>query len=224
MGKKFIDITGERFGELIILRRVAPVGGQTCAHWLCRCDCGNEFVSQSGALLNGYTKRCINCRHSLRRKCNNKRILNTWNHMLQRCYVEKSKHYHDYGGRGIVVCEEWRTDPKNFENWAVQNGYADNLTIDRIDVNGNYEPNNCRWATNKEQQNNKRTNRYVESNGKRQTIKEWADELGMNEYRIRYRMNQGVTDPNVILSKEKIYRLSPYINQKHVEKEGADAY
>ncbi|MFE6075613.1 hypothetical protein ACFVQB_14170 [Paenibacillus sp. NPDC057886] len=212
MGKPFVNLEGKKLGELTILKRVYPKTKQTCAHWLCKCNCGKKFISQSGALIGGHTKRCVKCRQGLRRKCDNKRILNTWNHMIQRCYTMKATHYNDYGGRGIKVCDEWRNSPQEFEKWAMSNGYSDVLTIDRINVDGNYEPDNCRWVDQKTQANNKRNNRYVEYEGIRKTIKQWSEELGVSEYRIRYRMNQGITDPKIILSKNKLYRLKPYLD------------
>ena len=100
--------------------------------------------------------------------------------MKNRCTCESWEHFNNYGGRGITVCDEWKNSFEAFRDWAIANGYQDDLTIDRIDVNGNYEPSNCRWATNKEQCNNTRKTVYLEYQGKRQSIKQWADELGIN--------------------------------------------
>jgi hypothetical protein len=96
--------------------------------------------------------------------------------MRQRCYDVNATFYRDYGGRGITVCKEWKNDFIAFCDWAMKNGYADNLSIDRIDVNGNYEPSNCRWADAKEQNNNTRRNKLIEYNGKIQTLAQWAEE------------------------------------------------
>ena len=105
--------------------------------------------------------------------------------MINRCTCECWRDYKNYGGRGITVCPEWKESFESFRDWALANGYQDNLTLDRIEVNGNYEPSNCRWATVKQQANNTRSSRYLEFNGEVKTVKEWADELGLN-YRTLY--------------------------------------
>ena len=110
--------------------------------------------------------------------------------MKERCYYTKHKHYSDYGGRGISICDEWM-DYTCFAKWAFRNGYSDNLTIDRIDVNGDYEPSNCRWIPMKEQQNNKRNNRIIEYKGKRYTLTQLAEKIGINKTTLRERLNAG---------------------------------
>ena len=113
--------------------------------------------------------------------------------MKKRCYNENSKSYKSYGERGIIICKEWLNDFINFYNWSIKNGYADNLSIDRIDVNGNYEPNNCRWATQKEQANNTRRNRYLTYKGETHTISEWSDIFNLKSGTIRARLAHGYT-------------------------------
>lgn len=108
------------------------------------------------------------------------RIYTIWSGMIDRCYRKSHKKYDDYGGRGISVCDEWRSDVEAFYNWAMNNGYNDSLSIDRINNNGNYEPNNCRWVTTNEQVNNRRNNRVYTLNNKTQTLKQWADEYKIN--------------------------------------------
>jgi hypothetical protein len=107
------------------------------------------------------------------------RLYRIWAGIIQRCYNDKKRYeWQKYGGRGIKTCDEWRRfEP--FMDWALANGYSDNLTIDRIDVNGNYEPSNCRWATVYQQENNKRTSKYLIYNGKQKTVREFADEYGL---------------------------------------------
>lgn len=107
------------------------------------------------------------------------RLYSIWHCIKVRCYIKSCLSYKNYGGRGITVCDEWKKDFMSFYNWAINNGYKDDLTIDRIDVNGNYEPKNCRWATKKQQDNNKRTNHFVEYKGETKTIKQWADLTGI---------------------------------------------
>lgn len=109
--------------------------------------------------------------------------------MCYRCYNKIDESYINYGGRGIKVCDEWLNDYFSFRNWAIDNGYSDNLSIDRIDVNGNYEPSNCRWATDKEQGNNKRNNKMIEYKGEVKTLSEWCDELGLEYFRTKARLN-----------------------------------
>jgi hypothetical protein len=110
--------------------------------------------------------------------------------MKQRCYNEHRKYYPDYGGRGIKVCSEWH-DFANFREWALSNGYQDNLSIDRIDVNGNYEPSNCRWTTNVEQQRNCRNNRMIEINGEKKCVSAWAELYRIKPGTIYTRLKAG---------------------------------
>lgn len=118
------------------------------------------------------------------------RLNNIYSGMKARCYNSNSWNYQYYGARGIRVCEEWKNDYNSFYNWALKNGYEDNLTLDRINTNGNYEPNNCRWATDKEQKNNTRRNHYITYNGKTQSMKKWAEELNISYYVLRSRINR----------------------------------
>lgn len=118
------------------------------------------------------------------------RLHKIWEAMRSRCCDKNHKHFGDYGGRGIHICEEW-SDYIHFRNWALNNGYSEDLTIDRINVNGNYCPENCRWVTMKEQQNNKRTNRYISMNGETHTIAEWSEITGIKKTTLRERLNSG---------------------------------
>lgn len=118
------------------------------------------------------------------------RLYKIWTGMHERCYGKYHVDYHNYGGRGIKVCPEWR-DYATFKEWAMQNGYSDKLSIDRIDVNGDYSPSNCRWATWTEQARNRRSNRFYEYKGKRYLIKELADEIGMNKNTLEARLRRG---------------------------------
>lgn len=119
------------------------------------------------------------------------RLYSIWNGVKTRCYNSNHVHYSDYGGRGIAMCHEWKDDFKTFQDWAFKNGYSEELTLDRIEPNGNYEPSNCRWTTRKEQQNNRRNNIIITYNGKTQTLAQWADEVGINYHKLLIRISRG---------------------------------
>lgn len=113
-----------------------------------------------------------------------------YSHMKARCYNKNRWNYQYYGARGIKICDEWKNNYQAFKKWALENGYQDNLSIDRIDVNGNYCPENCRWTTDKEQKNNTRRNHYITYNGKTQSMSKWAEELNISYTVLRARINR----------------------------------
>ncbi len=167
---------------------------------LCECSCGNKFTCrifdltcQKSPILN-----CGKCGIVLKelvkafRKHRVSRLENIYYKMIDRCYNSKEKSFSYYGGRGITVCEEWRKSYSNFRDWALNNGYQEDLSIDRIDVNGNYEPNNCRWATVKQQANNKRKTKRYNFNGGLYTASEIADITGINYGTLRSRLRNGM--------------------------------
>lgn len=149
------------------------------------------------------------------------RLHKIWECMHARCEYEKHPYFADYGDRGISVCKEW-SEYVPFRDWAIANGYSDKLTLDRKNTNQNYTPENCRWATMKEQQNNKRTNRIVCLNGIKHTISEWSDILGINKTTIRERLNRGWSDEQALTTpvrpRTKGYRQSHNICDKNARR------
>lgn len=182
---KFINLVGEKFGILTVIERAAN-DKYGRAMWTCKCQCGNEVIVHGDSLRRGLTKSC-GCNRSNLIKLNNTkhgefgtRLYNIWGKMKHRCNNPNNKSYKNYGGRGITVCNEWAKDFRTFYNWAMANGYSEEMTIDRIDVNGNYEPSNCRWSTMKEQCNNKRNNLLITYKNETKTLEKWVEELGIN--------------------------------------------
>lgn len=200
MSKKYKDLTGMKFGYLTVIKRIEDhiePSGRKVAVWECICDCGNIKNVRVNDLKYGKTQSC-GCyqkeRTSAARKIHGQsdrtRLYNIWGNMMQRCYNTNNKAYKYYGGRGITVCEEWHT-PLIFIQWAIENGYKDNLEIERNNYNGDYSPDNCRWATRKEQNNNKSNNHLLTYNGKTQSIALWAEEKNINFHTLSKRISRG---------------------------------
>lgn len=210
---KVIDLTGKRFGKLTVIKKhnQDKWGGW---NWLCRCDCGNETIVSGGHLRSLKTKSCGCSRKETKNfthKMTGSRLYKVWRAMKSRCYYEESEMFKHYGGRGITVCDEWKNSFISFYDWSMKNGYDENAergqcTIDRIDVNGNYEPNNCRWAAIKQQANNTRRNHFIKYNGKTQTVSQWANELGVEPDSIFNRLRKGFTEEEALTLKFNEHR------------------
>ena len=197
MGKR-IDLTGQRFGRLVVIERVENDRyGRT--RWRCGCDCGNKTIVSSGDLVNGETKSCGCLRERLRSERSTKhggsktRLYRIWQNMKTRCYNPKSKYFARYGGRGVIVCDEWCQSFFAFREWALSHGYAEDLTIDRINNNEGYRPDNCRWVTQKKQVRNFSRNKLITYKGQTKPVVEWAEEKQISAKALYYRMQKGWT-------------------------------
>lgn len=184
---RLIDMTGEKHGSLIVVGRANDdSSGHT--RWMCDCDCGESAIVDGYALRTGHQTTCGKCKTigDKRRKHGKykTRIYHVWENMKSRCNNPNNRHYRNYGGRGISICDEWEAFEPFYE-WSIQNGYSDDLTIDRIDNDGDYSPLNCRWATRKEQQNNRRVCVIVNTPNGDMTLKQISE-----YYHIPYRTVQ----------------------------------
>lgn len=182
IGKKYNNLTVIEYGARDSMGRMRV---------LCMCDCGNIKSYDMYSVKSGNTKSCGCFRSTIAKNkmtkhgMSNTRLFKTWVQMRQRCSCETSKKYKYYGGRGIFVCNEWE-EFNNFYEWSKESGYNDELTIERIDVNGNYCPENCTWIKSELQQRNKRSNVKIEYNGETKILKDWCNDLNLN-----YKLSSG---------------------------------
>lgn len=199
---RYEDLTGRRFGRLIVLERTdshIKKNGDKQTAFLCRCDCGNVRKVLAYNLKNGHTLSCGCLSFEHRTKARTKhgetgtRLYRIWHHMKERCNDNKNARFTDYGGRGIKVCNEWQCSYETFREWATSNGYTDMLTLDRKNNNDGYCPENCRWVTAKEQANNTRKNRLITYKNITHTLAEWSDIVKIKPSTIANRINSGWT-------------------------------
>lgn len=193
----FVDLTGQRFGRLIALQSAGKDNGGN-QMWKCRCDCGKETITRARSLWTGNTRSCGCLQKEKASKVwktthtthgeSGTRLNKIHRALKQRCNNQKNPAYKDYGGRGITVCEEWAQSFEAFRDWALANGYRDDLTIDRIDNDGPYSQENCRWISMKQQCNNRRSNRIITYNGESHTVTEWAELTGINYHTLMGRL------------------------------------
>ena len=206
---KAVDLTGQRFGRLVVLVQVPSIDGK--AVWSCQCDCGATHAVAGWLLRNGTVKSCgcyrvdrgkehgatLNLRHGEARNVATTTEYRIWATMLSRCRNPSHQLYRNYGGRGIVVCDRWL----RFENFLVDMGRRPGkMSIDRINVNGNYEPGNCRWATAKQQARNQRGNRWVEVRGARKTLAEWLELTGTKRRTFYMRVASGLDNERALFT------------------------
>lgn len=207
---RLIDLTGEKFGRLVVIERAENQGKQT--KWLCKCDCGNTVAVMGSRLRGNITHSCgciqkeVTRNRSFKHGGSTSKLRSVWAKMISRCYRKGDKEYPRYGERGIKVCEEWK-EYGNFYKWAISAGYDEDAkrgvcTLDRIDNNGNYSPENCRFTTMKRQSNNRRDNQILEFDGEMHTVSEWAEIKGIKIGTLWKRVNklgwsieQALTEP-----------------------------
>ena len=193
------DLTGKKFGYLTVLEKAGSDPKRAEWRWLCRCDCGNLTIVPSYRLRHGGVTSC-GCHQFDRNFCskkakNNPRLWRIYRGMRTRCSNNNYPYFHRYGGRGIKVCDEWMKFDA-FCDWALANGYnedapAKEMSLDRINVDKDYSPDNCRWATSVQQANNTSRNHIISANGKSMTIAEWARETGIGQHTISARLKYG---------------------------------
>lgn len=191
------DLTGKRFGRLTVIERAGNVDGNHSRTWLCQCDCGNKKVIRGAVLNRGgaiscgcYAKEVSSKIHTVHGGTKTK-LFHVWQGMINRCEGDDENHRRNYKDRGISVCSDWRGSFEKFRDWAIANGYSEELTIDRIDFNGNYEPSNCRWIPESEQHLNTRKTRHFEYNGKMMNLRELESVCGIQMETIRCRLRRG---------------------------------
>lgn len=207
----FEDLIGKRFGRLTVIKKAPKLKSNT-TRWECKCDCGKIIQTTRTSLIKGESKSCGCLRKELSKKrllkiitkhnMSKARIYRIWQGIKERtssCENIDKKYYYD---KGITICNEWKNSFLSFYNWAIKNGYNENLTIDRINVNGNYEPNNCRWATIKEQNRNKTTTRYLTAYGKKLSMGEWHEILKIPFSTMVNRRLKGLSDAEILKIKK----------------------
>jgi len=186
-----VNVIGNRYGNLVVIGKE-----KKGVHWyrICQCDCGNVISVYLGSLQRGATLSCGCYHRQISKEVNTKhgmygtRTYNIWFNLRQRCLNQKHHAYYRYGGRGISVCDEWH----DFEQFYADMGDCpDGMSIDRIDNDGNYEPDNCRWSDYRQQSNNRSNNVYLEYEGKKRTIAEWSRELGIDYQRLYGYVSRG---------------------------------
>lgn len=204
---KITDLTGSRFGSLTAVSRAASItdsSGRKRSAWLCECDCGTRKIISTDNLKSGRVKSCGCTMGPLMRRSKGQlgesktSLYNVWMQMKYRCTKPNVTHYKEYGGRGIRVCDEWMSSYKSFRDWAMLSGYKEGLTIDRIDNDGNYEPDNCRWVDSVAQANNRRSNRSYTYNGETYTLTQWANKIGINPKALFSRIYAGYSFEDAI--------------------------
>ena len=201
-----IDFSGKRFGKLVVVRKASK--GRSW--WDCKCDCGNEITLPTYRLFEYKSCGCLEkenkanlTKYTRTHGMTNTRLYSVWRKIKERCTNPNTEHYDRYGGRGICICDDWKNSFGKFYEWAINNGYDENLTgkeqsIDRIDVNGNYEPTNCRWITQLEQARNRTNTVYIEFKGKSISLAEFASLNDIDYHYANRHLRYGFTAERII--------------------------
>lgn len=201
MNANVIDITGERYGNLVAVCRTQNKTKGGGYKWLFRCDCGNEKEIPSNSVRSGLVKSC-GCmvrKHGDTDGHKKSRLYVIWVNMHQRCKNKNNPEFKYWGGKGITVCEEWQ-EYAAFKKWAIENGYKNDLSIDRIDGNKGYTPDNCRWATALQQNRNQSSNHFITLDGKTKTLSEWIEISPITVSTYHKRKRKGMTDRDALFT------------------------
>lgn len=190
-----VNLDGQRFGNATVIKQIGTKNHAVL--WECLCDCGNTFKTTSGHLISGHSKSC-GCLRKKQTSLNFKkhgesetRLHRVWSNMKTRCTNVNNRSYKNYGGRGIKICSQWLNDFAAFSEWAKNNGYSANLTIDRMDNDKGYNPENCRWVDTKTQNRNRRSNHLFEYKGEKKTLAEWCEEYDLKLHTLLKRISLG---------------------------------
>jgi hypothetical protein len=204
-GAKPKDLTGARYGMLTAIKDVGAL--RNARVWAFRCDCGKEVQRIGSRVAKAKGLQNCGCVNPAIRSENGKankthgwsqhKLYGVWRQMMRRCYQASCADYPNYGGRGITVCSDWR-NVSSFCEWGVKSGYQDGLTIERLDVDGNYSPHNCAWIPNKDQARNRTNMRMITYKGETMFAADWARRLGMKQSTIGARIRYGWTDDRII--------------------------
>ena len=189
MSRSISDLSGKRFGKLTVLRFYGKKDGKH-SQWLCRCDCGREIVVDRNNLKKQTSCKPCAIERQKQQYLSDSALYDVWAHMKQRCLNPKDQSYSRYGGRGITICDEW-LESQAFCSWAVNNGYSPELTLDRIDNNAGYCPENCRWVDRKTQMNNRENTIFITAFGETLPCAEWARKTGIPKNTLRGRIKMG---------------------------------
>jgi len=211
MGKKISieTVIGSKFGRLTIIKESEKrIDNRVSVY--CICDCGNEVIASINSLKKEHKKSCgclkketkSNYKNGLRHHP----LYNVWANIKQRCLNKKQPKYNDYGGRGIKICKEWENSFECFYNWCLNNSWGKGLEIDRVNNNGDYEPNNCRFVSRSINMNNTRANTIIEYNNEIKTLAEWAEKLNIPYGRLAQRINKLKMPIELAFSNEKVKR------------------
>lgn len=199
---KSLDLKGKRFHKLLVIEKVENQKHKTM--WKCQCDCGNTTLVLTGNLNSNRVKSCGCLKNeklierSITHNQRHTNLYEVWKTMKQRCFNPNNNAYKNYGGRGITMCDDWKINFISFYKWSTDNGYNKGLTIDRIDNNGNYCPENCRWTDRRTQANNSRWNKHIVINGKDDTLANWLRFYNINYDKYYRRIKRGYSEQEAL--------------------------